>query len=91
MKLKSFVFGKDKTPIWFNDVCKTGKAKINYGEENEIISATLYSPSGSKVVNIGDSIVYTNSGLSVIPQEKAKKYGIQRGKSNVEKNKEEEV
>lgn len=88
MKLETFVFGKEKAPAWFNDVCAIGRAKINYDEENVIISATLHTPTGIQTAKVGDSIVYTNSGLAVIPEDKAKKYGVQRG-GKVEKTTEE--
>ena len=87
MQNKMFVFEQKKAPIWFEELCLKGKAKINRDEDGNILSATLFSPSGSKIAKIGDTIVYSNSGLAVIPNDKAKKYGVQKSDKVVKKEK----
>lgn len=78
MKMKEFVFGKGAIPEWFKSLCSTGRAKVVYDDEGEIVKAVLYAPGGVKEAFIGDTIIYVASGLAVIPAEKAKKYGLQR-------------
>ena len=74
MKLESFVFGKQKAPFWFDE----------YDDEGEM-SAKLHTPTGILDVKVGDTIVYTKTGLGMIPQAKAKKYGVQRDEKDNKK------
>lgn len=87
MKIKNFILGKSVTPSWFNDICLTGKAKINKDDEGNIIFATLHTPTGMRTAKVGDTIMYTNSGLAVIPQDKARKYGVQHNVKEKNDNK----
>lgn len=84
MKLESFVFGKQKAPFWFDEYCQKGRAKVNYDDEGEM-SAKLHTPTGILDVKVGDTIVYTKTGLGMIPQAKAKKYGVQRDEKDNKK------
>ena len=87
--VKKFVFGKETNPQWFVEQCSLGRVKINY-EDGEIINATIYTPTKSIIAIPGDVILYTKSGLSVLPADKAVKYGVQKNvQKNVKYNKEE--
>lgn len=77
-KLEMFSVGKEKIPNWFNEEARKGRCKINKGDDDELINIVIYGPTGANVANIGDSIMKTKSGMLVIPEEKAKKYNVQK-------------
>lgn len=76
---KSFVLGKEKVPGWFEEETSAGRAKVNY-DDGELIDVTVYTPTGTKVAKLGDTIMLLKSGLSVITASEAKKYGVSTGK-----------
>lgn len=71
-----FVLGKDKMPVWFNDETARGRAKVNLDEDRNIVSVTIYTPTRTLTALPGDVIMKLKSGMSVIPKEKAVKYGV---------------
>lgn len=71
-----FVLGKDKMPVWFNDETARGRAKVNLDEDRNIVSVTIYTPTRTLTALSGDVIMKLKSGMSVIPREKAVKYGV---------------
>lgn len=83
-QVKSFVLGKDKVPTWFNDEMAKGRAKANYTDD-ELTSVSVFVPTKTLIANIGDTIMMLKSGLTVIPAEKAKKFGMQPKEQKNEK------
>ena len=79
--VKNFVLGKDAIPDWFNELCNSGKCRMEY-DEDELIGVNLYTPSGIKKVKLGDVIVLSKSGVFSLTQTQARVYGVQ---SNVKK------
>lgn len=71
-----FVLGKDKMPVWFNDETARGRAKVNLDEDRNIVSVTIYTPTRTLTALPGDVIMKLKSGMSVIPKDKAVKYGV---------------
>lgn len=71
-----FVLGKDKMPVWFNDETARGRAKVNLDEDRNIVSVTIYTPTRTLTALPGDVIMKLKSGMSVIPNDKAVKYGV---------------
>lgn len=65
---KRFVLGNGIIPDWIEPFSKAGRIKFNYDDENNVISATINSPTGVKKVNIGDTIAWASSGLIVITE-----------------------
>ena len=65
-KNKRFVLGQ-MIPDWIESYSKTGRIKFEYDDENNVISATIHSPTGVKKAKLGDTIVSTGSGLIVVP------------------------
>lgn len=76
-EVKTFVFGT-KTPEWFDENAKSGRVKINYDDEGEILNATVYTPTKTLIAEIGDTIMLLKSGLTVIKKDKAIKYNVQK-------------
>lgn len=76
-----FVVGRDDFPVWFNDECSKGRAKINF-EKGRVKNVIVYSPTKTFTANIGDVIILYNSGMSVIPSDKAVKYGVKNEETN---------
>lgn len=70
-----FVVGEE-IPSWFNTEASIGRARVNYDEEGNLVNITLFTVSKQIVAEIGDVIVKTNTGLSLIPQKKAIKYKV---------------
>lgn len=71
-----FVLGKDKMPVWFNDETAMGRAKVNLDDDRKVVSVTIYTPTKTLTALPGDIIMKLKSGMSVIPKEKAVKYGV---------------
>lgn len=71
-----FVLGKDKMPVWFNDETARGRAKVNMDDDRNVVSVTIYTPTKTLTALPGDVIMKLKSGMSVVPKEKAVKYGV---------------
>lgn len=71
-----FVLGKDKMPVWFNDETARGRAKVNMDDDRNVVSVTIYTPTRTLTALPGDVIMKLKSGMSVIPNDKAVKYGV---------------
>lgn len=84
-EMESFIFGEMRAPDWFNKEANAGRVKVLYDEDDEILGAQIIS--GMKVyeVRIGDTVLYSKYGLSVVPKEKAKKFGLQKKDAKQEK------
>lgn len=87
--MEQFIFGEGKTPVWFDQEANAGRVKLLYDEDDQLVGAQILS--GTKVyeAKIGDSILNTKYGLAVLPQEKAKQYGVQKKDDKPVKEKEE--
>lgn len=87
--VEGFVFGEMKVPDWFNKEANSGRIKLIFDEEDQMVAAQILS--GTKVyeAKVGDSILNTKYGIVVIPREKAKQYGVQK-KDDVKKETKEE-
>lgn len=72
---KKFVVRDMNFPIWFNDECAKGRAKV-VSDNGKLINIVVHNATKTITANIGDVIVLYNSGLSVIPGDKAVKYGL---------------
>ena len=84
MEIKEFILGKGAIPNWFTDKCTQGKARVDYDDEGQIVSATIHTATKTLKAKIGDSILLAKSGLQVLPRELAKKNKVQKGKNNDE-------
>lgn len=67
MEATRFVFGIDKMPTWCHDQIRHGRIKIKY-EDGIMTGATVFGPTKTVEVKIGDTIAYSKSGLSVLPK-----------------------
>nr|DAH85019.1 MAG TPA: hypothetical protein [Bacteriophage sp.] len=64
---RRFVFGREKIPDWFDAQISKGRAKIEYDlDTREIVGATLFTPTKTVNVVVGDTIAISRSGMSVI-------------------------
>lgn len=88
--IEQFVFGEGKAPKWFDDQANAGRVKLIYDEDEQLVGAQILS--GTKVykAKIGDSILNTKYGLAVLPQEKAKQYGVQKKDAKQDRENKEE-
>lgn len=84
MKVETYILGQGKAPQWLNDEAGKGRVKFIRDDEGNLLGAKIMS--GTKVYDakVGDSIIKSNSGLVAMPQDKAKKYGVQNGKVHKE-------
>ena len=76
--LEQFILGEGKAPEWFDNEANAGRIKMIYNEDEELIGAQILSGTKTYEAKVGDSIINTKYGVAVIPQEKAKAYGVQR-------------
>lgn len=77
-KIKSFVVGKEKFPIWFNDEAVKGRARVNKDDDGDIVNVIVYGIARQMEAVPGDTIMLLKTGLTVVKQEQAKKYNIQK-------------
>lgn len=74
-EVKKFVVGQGKFPMWFNEEAAKGRVKLNY-DGNELQTITVFAPTKTLTAKHGDVIMMLKSGLTVVPAEKAVKYGV---------------
>lgn len=65
---EKFIVGNKNVPSWLKSQSQKGRIKFVYDDNMNVIGGTIYSHTGTTVVGIGDTIVLTNSGLSVLPR-----------------------
>ena len=64
---RRFVFGREKVPDWFDAQINKGRAKIKYDPDTqEVVGATLFTPTKTINVVVGDTIMISRSGMSVM-------------------------
>lgn len=80
--------GTLNTPKWFLEETSKGKILINQDEEGNFISLTINSPSGKKIAYPGNFIAKLNSGIVILTEEQAIRYGV---KKNANKQNHKEV
>ncbi len=95
MNAETYVFGNKNVPDWFNKEATSGRVKINYDDDGQIVNAKIVSGMKEYIANPGDTIMYTKSGLVVISKEKANKYmtpvkAVTKKAEEVKEEKEEE-
>jgi len=77
-EVKSFVLGRNRIPAWFDDACAKGRAKLTLGQDGKAKEAVVHMVSRTVTAYAGDTVMLLESGLAVIPKEKARKYKVQR-------------
>lgn len=88
-KAEAFAFGEEKIPDWFNDEAKKGRVRVFYDDEKNVSYANIISGSKTYKVNVGDTIIKSNSGLVAVAKDKVKQYKVKNNdKQNTENNKE---
>lgn len=87
--VETFVLGSGKVPEWVNGFMSNGIIqKIDNDGE---VSYRINTPVGVKKANVGDVIVRTKSGVSLVPADKAEKFKmIKKPQAKVAENKEDE-
>lgn len=66
---RRFVFSREKVPDWFDAQINKGRAKIEYDPDTqEVVGATLFTPTKTINAVVGDTIVISRSGMSVMPK-----------------------
>lgn len=75
---EAFIFGKEKTPDWFNKAANEGRVRVFYDDDNKMVRARIKSGINEYTAEIGDSIMNTKFGFVVIKEDKAKKYKVQK-------------
>lgn len=73
---KSFVLSSKDVPVWLNDEAAKGRVKFVFDDNDELVGATVYTPTKTLNAKVGDTIMLMKSGLAVLPAGKAKKYGV---------------
>lgn len=71
-KVEKFALGIDVMPKWCHEQIRAGRVRIKY-DEGTMIGATVFTPTKTMEVRIGDYIAYSKHGLSVLPREEIKK------------------
>lgn len=90
MKEYEWKVGNGSIPIWLDQQIKFGRVKMNYNEDvNQLESVKVYSPNGSSIAEIGDSLILSKSGLSVLKKHKWQEPNKEVQEVKVEMNEEE--
>lgn len=80
MVMQQFVFGVKNPPEWFSTECLKGRVKMHYDNSNNIVGATVHTATKTVEAKVGDSIILIESGIQVVPKDKALKYHLQKFK-----------
>lgn len=67
---KSFVVGSKSYPEWFKEQASKGRARVNYNDDDELVSITIYGATKSYIAEPGDEILFTKSGMTVVNKER---------------------
>lgn len=74
---KKFVVGSgEEMPAWAKEEAAKGRMKTYYDDEGEIDYVRVYSTTKTYDAIPGDTIILLKSGLAVIPEYEAKKFGV---------------
>lgn len=79
---KSFILGIDKSPNWFNEEAKKGRARAYYDDNNNLEYVRIVSGINNYEAHKGDMILMSKSGLVVMPKEKVQKNNVKQNKEN---------
>lgn len=74
--VKSFILGVDKSPEWFNEEAKKGRARAYYDDNNELDYVRIVSGINNYEAHKGDKILMSKNGLVVMPKEKVQKNNV---------------
>lgn len=82
MEAKKMVVSKSGSnfPDWFNEHASEGRLKVNYNDDGFVDNIVVSGPTKRMVAHIGDVIMLMKSGLTVISEEKAKRYKVQQNR-----------
>lgn len=87
--IETFVIGSGKVPDWINGFMSNGI--IQRIENDDETFYRINTPVGIKKAFVGDVLVRTKSGVSLVPADKAEKYKmVHKRVPKVEKAKDEE-
>lgn len=80
MEAKKFVVGKNAKnfPDWFNEHASAGRLKVVYDDDGNVDNIVVSNPTRRIVAHVGDTIMLMKSGLTVLTEEKAKRYKVQQ-------------
>lgn len=74
-RIERFTVGNGNFPNWFNNELLKGRGKVNRDlYTNDVTSVTIYTVGGTLNAMVGDVIMKTRNGMTVIPAEKARQY-----------------
>lgn len=63
---RRFVFGREEAPGWFDEQVNKGRVKIERDPDTqEVIGATIFAPTKTFEVSIGDVVVISRSGMGI--------------------------
>jgi len=65
----------DNAPTWFHDEAAAGRIRMFY-EDDEFQYATVFTPIKTITAKIGDVIMKTRNGVTVLTKEQARKYKV---------------
>ena len=87
--VETFVLGSGRVPDWVNGFMSNGI--IQRIDKDDEVTYRINTPVGVKKAVVGDVIVKTKSGVSLVPANKAEKFKmVKKPQTKVEDNKEEE-
>lgn len=74
---ETYVIKRDNknAPDWFHDEAAAGRIRLFY-DEDEFTHLTVFTPVKTVRGNVGDVLVKTRNGISVLTKEQAKKYNV---------------
>ena len=74
--IEHYVVTGQNYPVWLNNAARNGLAKTITDIDGNFSHIIVTTPSGKKTANVGDVIVKTHSGCSVLTGEQARKYKL---------------
>lgn len=86
---RRFVLGKEPFPQWFNEQAAKGRVRIQTDlDTGEIVGAILYTATRTIHANVGDTILLSRAGLSIVTAEESEKQ-VRIAEQSKEKRKKE--
>lgn len=75
-KVDIYIVTGNNYPAWVGDASRRGLVRVSVDEDGEFDKIVVETNTGRKFAKIGDVLVKTRTGISVLTGEQAKKYKV---------------
>lgn len=72
--VESFVLGKDPYPAWFKSISEEHKVHYIIDDTGKVLRVIINNPKETVTAQAGDTLVYFQGSIVVVPKDAAEKY-----------------